>query len=66
MGFDLRPACGDAVMLTDRFATTADKLDSLAKEARDDGREIEEMFLESAAQGIRNAIVEQQQKEAAA
>jgi hypothetical protein len=45
-------------MLTDRFATTADKLDLLAKEARDDGRDIEAMFLESAAQGVRLSVAE--------
>jgi hypothetical protein len=55
-------------MLTDRFATTADKLDLLAKHAREDGREFEAMFLESAAEGVRLSVAEHltQQKEAAA
>ncbi len=46
------------MMLTDRFATTADELDLLAKQARDDGRDIEAMFLESAAQGVRIGVAE--------
>lgn len=45
-------------MLTDRFATTADKLDLLAKQAREDGKDFEAMFLESAAQGVRLSVAE--------
>lgn len=45
-------------MLADRFATTADKLDLLAKQARDEGKDFEAMFLESAAQGVRLSVAE--------
>jgi cytochrome P450 len=43
-------------MLAERFAKSADDMDKLAKQARDEGREIEAQFMESAAQGIRLGI----------
>jgi len=52
--------------LAERFAKSADEMDALAKQARDEGREIEAQFMASAAQGIRNGIAEHQQKDAAA
>jgi hypothetical protein len=45
-------------MLTDRFSTTADKLDALASEARDDGEDILAEFLECAARGVRLSVAE--------
>lgn len=45
-------------MLAERLAKSANEMDDLAKQAREEGREIEAQFLESAADGIRLGVMD--------